>query len=123
MGGSPTRRTKQRTAQHVIGDRAEEILRSLLPAQWVLRSYRPDYGLDFALEVFDRIPPQLNQPSRGKPAQSYETLGEHLFIQLKGHTRLVAKSLQVFPRHNVEKSRLKLDRDDKPLHLEVIPQV
>ena len=44
---------------------------------WKLRPYRPDYGLDFALEVFEDFPPDANRFS------TEPDLGEHIFIQLK----------------------------------------
>jgi hypothetical protein len=44
--------TKQRSEQHLIDQEGERLLRSKLPSHWVLREYRPDYGLDFALEIF-----------------------------------------------------------------------
>jgi hypothetical protein len=69
--------SKQRSEQHLIDADGERLLRRLLPRHWVLREYRPDYGLDFALEIF-------RQPN-GSVARhaTYETLGEHIFIQLK----------------------------------------
>lgn len=51
-------------------------MRSKLPSHWVLREYRPDYGLDYSLEVF-------KEADTGGKFPTYETLGEHLFIQLK----------------------------------------
>ena len=43
---------KQQSEQHLIDAEGQLLLRSRLPRHWVLREYRPDYGLDFALEIF-----------------------------------------------------------------------
>lgn len=99
-------RSKQRSEQHLIDAAGEQLLRTCLPPHWVLRTYRPDYGLDFSLEVFQKstVPP-------GKSA-TYETLGEHLFIQLKSSESVTRGPLKLFGRGNVEKAREHLNQDD-----------
>lgn len=64
---------KKMNDAHIIGRKAEQILKSILPSHWVLRSMNPDYGIDFDLELFN---------SKGF------ALGEHVFIQLKGTEKL-----------------------------------
>ncbi|MCP5399116.1 MAG: DUF4365 domain-containing protein [Sphingomonas sp.] len=98
-------KTKQRVQQHLVDQDGIQMLRTKLPRQWVLREYRPDYGLDFALEVFGD---GISGESSG-----YETLGEHLFIQLKTVAKGQAKPLKVYSRGNVEKGPEKLNRKDK----------
>ncbi|MDE2107264.1 MAG: DUF4365 domain-containing protein [Patescibacteria group bacterium] len=96
---------KQRSEQHLIDAEGERVLRSLLPRHWVLREYRPDYGLDFALETF-------RPPEQSKKFATYETLGEHLFIQLKSVASAAALPLQLYGRGNVEKQPERLHKDD-----------
>jgi hypothetical protein len=99
--------TKQRSEQHLIDQEGEKLLRSKLPRHWVLREYRPDYGLDFSLEVFKPGAPS----DEGRT--TYETLGEHLFVQLKTVDEPDIKPLTIFGRGNVEKGPEQLDRRDK----------
>jgi hypothetical protein len=99
-------KSKQRSEQHLIDAAGEQLLRSCLPPHWVLRTYRPDYGLDFSLEVF-----QKSTDPPGKSA-TYETLGEHLFIQLKSSESVTRGPLKLFGRGNVEKAREHLNKDD-----------
>jgi hypothetical protein len=99
-------KAKQRTEEHLIDADGERLLRASLPRHWVLREYRPDYGLDFALEVFKVPTEECRDHNR------YETLGEHLFVQLKSSTSVRRGSLKLYGRHNVEKSREVLDSDD-----------
>lgn len=62
---------------HVIGEKAVRFIQSnVLPPEWVTRPMHPDYGIDLDVELFD-----------------YEggnciTLGEHLFLQIKGTEHL-----------------------------------
>src|SRR5690349_21107358 len=93
---------KKRSEHHLIDAEGERLLRKRLPRHWVLREYRPDYGLDFALEVFAR-------PKSDGNAATYETLGEHIFIQLKTVLSAKTSSLKVYGRPNVEKQREVLD--------------
>lgn len=103
---------KQRSLQHLIDQKGEQLLRSILPKHWVMREYRPDYGLDFAIEVF-----KSSVPVEGKAA-TYETLGEHFFIQLKSVAEPEAKPLTIFGRGNVEKGPEVLDQADKVVDLD-----
>ncbi|HSI39998.1 MAG TPA: DUF4365 domain-containing protein [Xanthobacteraceae bacterium] len=84
------------------------LLRSKLPRHWVLREYRPDYGLDFTLETFK---------AKGTNG-SYETLGEHVFVQLKSVSEPEVRPLEIFGRANVEKGPEKLIVDDKIAEIE-----
>jgi hypothetical protein len=108
-------RSKQRTAQHLIDTDAQELLRAAIPKHWVLREYRPDYGLDFALEVFSPL------PAEPAGAGSFETMGEHLFIQLKGCRRAKRQKLKLYGRYNVEKRALAEDKNHLVGELEVLP--
>ncbi len=101
---------KRRPFQHMMEEGSDAILRGLLPPEWVLRPYKPDYGLDFALELFDFV------DAEQKIAQ---TLGEHVFIQLKSVLRTEFESVRVFGRGNVAKGQLNEQKDDA-LTIEVI---
>jgi hypothetical protein len=106
--------SKQRTAQHLTDEEGQRLLEKALPRHWVLRGYRPDYGIDFALEVFGRS--GTNKRTR----QNFEALGEHVFIQLKSTTKPKYKTLALYPRANVEKYPEKLDRRESPIKIQTI---
>lgn len=74
-----------------------------MPAEWVLRPYKPDYGLDFALELFDYVDAEQKMA---------ETLGEHVFIQLKSVLRTEIEPVKVYGRGNVAKDELNEQKDD-----------
>jgi hypothetical protein len=97
--------TKKQSEQHLIDADGQKLLRERIPRHWLLREYRPDYGLDYALEVF--APPQ-----KSKGQVTYETLGEHIFIQLKTVQSIETKPLKLYGRFNVEKQRELLKKDD-----------
>lgn len=86
---------KRRNDKHLIDEAGVKLLRRLIPKHWVLREYRPDYGLDFAVEVFQ------NDKSIG---ETTETLGEHFFIQLKSTTSPSLAGHKILSRGNVEKA-------------------
>ncbi len=100
--------TKKQSEQHIIDAQGQLLLRSHLPKHWVLREYRPDYGIDFSLEIFA----EPKEPN--KLPHTYETLGEHLFIQLKSVGSIDAKPLKIYARGNVEKQREILNKNDPP---------
>ncbi|MBR1325706.1 DUF4365 domain-containing protein [Bradyrhizobium ottawaense] len=104
--------TKKRSEQHLTDQAGEQLLRSRLPRHWVLREYRPDYGLDFTLETFK------TGVKNGDSSATYETLGEHIFIQLKSISAPEVKPLTIYGRGNVEKAKEVLNRDDKVTDLE-----
>jgi hypothetical protein len=111
------RRSKQMTEQHLIDSEAQDLLRSILPRHSILREYRPDYGLDFALEVFHEVP----SDERQGPPSRFETLGEHVFLQLKGARKADRRSLKVYSRMNVEKFVYKEDRGHLVGEIETLP--
>lgn len=104
--------TKKRSEQHIIDQAGERLLRSKLPGHWVIREYRPDYGLDFTIETF-----KAGEKQGGAPA-TYETLGEHVFVQLKSVNSPEIKPLAIYGRGNVEKARELLNREDKVTDLD-----
>jgi hypothetical protein len=100
-------RAKQRSEQHLIDQEGEKLLRSKLPRHWLLREYRPDYGLDFTIEVY-----KTGETAEGRQT-TYETLGEHVFVQLKSIQAPDIKPLALFGRGNVEKAVETLNLADK----------
>lgn len=90
-------RRKRRVAQHVMEDRSVALLKGVLPLNWVVREYRPDYGLDLAVEVFAEV--------EGEPGIS-EAMGEHFFVQMKSVKTFNPSRLVVRPRKNVLKAPL-----------------
>lgn len=102
---------KKQSEQHLIDRAGQDLLRSKLPRHWVLREYRPDYGLDFTLETFrDGVP-------AGR-STTYEALGEHIFIQLKSVSSATTGKFRIYGRGNVEKAPEKLQRDDLVAEIE-----
>jgi hypothetical protein len=106
-------RAKQRSGAHLIDQDGQKLLLSKLPKHWVLREYRPDYGLDFTIEVFKSAENSV------VGSAGYETLGEHFFIQLKSIAEPKVKQLPIFGRKNVEKSYENLNRADKIADIEI----
>ena len=47
------------------------IVRNTFPAHWVLRDYKPDYGIDLTAEIFEMIDPDQDKAC---------TLGETVFL-------------------------------------------
>jgi hypothetical protein len=110
-------KAKQRNQQHVIDAEGVQLLRTQLPSHWVVREYRPDYGLDFSVEVFRTL------PSANGRQRLYETLGEHFFVQLKTTASpLSPKTIQLYARYNVEKRSEKLDKTWPWGSLQVVAQ-
>ncbi len=106
---------KKRSEQHLIDQQGESLLRSKLPRHWVLREYRPDYGLDFTIELFKSATNDLGRIA------TYESLGEHVFVQLKSTSSLQPKRLHLYARGNVEKAPERLKRDSDVVELDAYP--
>lgn len=101
---------KRRPFQHLMEDDSAAVLKSLLPRPWVLRPYKPDYGLDYTIELFNYV---------DKDEKMTETLGEHVFVQLKSELTTNIELVKVYPRGNVAKGPLKHTKDES-LTIEVI---
>jgi hypothetical protein len=89
-------RRKRRVTQHLMEEESFRIARAMLPPAWVVHEYRPDYGIDLTIEPFEEVDHGVT-----------ETLGEHLFVQLKSVATLATRKLRVTPRYNVEKRPLR----------------
>jgi len=102
--------SKKRPISHITGDNAVDKVKSFLPAEWVIRTITPDYGIDLLIELFDFIDQEKSM---------CETLGEFLFVQVKGTTDLERKNIKIHPVHNVAKANWKENKDEY-MDIEVI---
>jgi Domain of unknown function (DUF4365) len=93
--------TKRRVFQHIMEDRSIRIIQDLLPDQWVTRPYKPDYGIDLTIELFEFVDAEQREAA---------TLGETLFVQVKSTEVVDAATIRVYGRRNVEKGPLKENR-------------
>ncbi len=96
-------RSKRKSESHIIEKKSLKIIEDILPYYWTIREYKPDYGLDLSIELFEE---KLNGNDR-----FYDTLGEHLFVQVKGVKKVDYKKLKIKERNNIEDSPLK-ETDD-----------
>lgn len=58
----------KRPTQHIIETISHRIFEDLIPVEWVIREIKPDYGIDYLIEVF----------------KSGQSTGITFFVQLKG---------------------------------------
>lgn len=91
-------------------DESLKLIRNVLPKEWVIRDYKPDYGIDISIELFEPV----------ENTTSFDTLGEWFFAQVKSVQKTNIKTIKVYSRGNVEKSELKTDKKDF-LTIDVIP--
>lgn len=78
---------KIRHPNHIIDQKACRFLQDTFPSEWVQRTITPDYGLDIDLELFDY------------EEEKCTTLGEHVYLQVKGTEHAVYGSVAPFGRH------------------------
>lgn len=82
---------KRRNFRHVMEEESGAVLRSALPREWVVHEYAPDYGIDGTVEIFEPV---------GGAEESFETLGEHIFFQLKSINKSSVASRVAASRFN-----------------------
>ncbi|KAA9017980.1 DUF4365 domain-containing protein [Niallia endozanthoxylica] len=87
-------RTKRKSHTHLIEKKSLEIVGSILPDYWTIREYKPDYGIDLEIELFE--------PKDEDKKRVYDTLGEHIFIQVKGTENIDFSTYTIHERKNVE---------------------
>jgi hypothetical protein len=102
---------KRRVRQHIMEERSMRMVRERLPEHWVVREYRPDYGIDLLVELFEFVDAERTQAA---------TLGEMLFVQVKSTEAVDVKTRRVHGRRNVEKGPLREDRSTTT-EIDVIP--
>ncbi len=91
---------RKRVLQHVMEDRSIRIVQDLLPPHWVVRPYRPDYGIDLAIELFEPLPDE--------PGTAIAR-GETFLVQVKSKETVRSFPLRVHGRDNVERAPLRHD--------------
>lgn len=94
-------RTKRKSQAHIIDNSAIRIIHDLLPEYWTIREYKPDYGVDLSLELFEQ------KDNNGDIV--FDTMGEHLFIQVKGKQHINFERKKIFERPNVEYNSAQTD--------------
>lgn len=87
---------KRRSRQQIMEEKSVEILKKTLPEEWVFHDYKPDYGIDYVIEVFKYLKENINIA---------ETLGEQFLVQLKAVDKLEKKTENIVARTNVENSK------------------
>ncbi len=105
--------TKRRVRQHIMEDQSYLIFKGLLPEEWAVHEYRPDYGIDLVVEIFKFI---------DETREAADTLGELFFVQLKSVKQTKIQKLTVKARGNVEKADARYDDNDTK-EIEVVPFV
>lgn len=86
---------KRRSKNHIIGESGVDILRSLLPKEWVMREYTADYGIDLDIELFEECHDDI-----------YTTKGEHVLFQVKTTNHIEVKDLKVYSDDELRKDRV-----------------
>ena len=61
----------KRPDQHITETKSQRIFERIVPVEWVSREIKPDYGVDYLVEVF----------------KNNESTGKTFFVQLKGSTQ------------------------------------
>lgn len=85
---------KRRILQNIMEEQSLTLVRELLPHEWVIHQYAPDYGIDIVIETFEYIDDMQTMA---------ETLGEFFFVQLKSTHCACYRTLKIQDRANVEK--------------------
>lgn len=93
---------KIRHSNHITDERALRYLKNLFPVEWVQREMTPDYGIDIDLELF------------GYENELCVTLGEHVFLQVKGTEHAKYRAIHPFGRD------IYSDEEAKKLDLSVL---
>ncbi len=91
-------RPKRKSESHIIEKKSLKIINDILPEFWTIREYKPDYGIDLSIELFEK-------KDIGKKS-IYDTLGEHLFVQVKGVEDIQSSVVKIMKRNNIENSPL-----------------
>ncbi|MBU2512147.1 DUF4365 domain-containing protein [bacterium] len=97
------KRPKRKTESHIIENLAINIIEESLPDHWTIRSYKPDYGLDLSIELFE-----FKKNDRGDTV--YDTLGEHIYVQVKGTKAPDLSKYTIYERSNVEKEKVAVSK-------------
>ncbi|MFX4283985.1 DUF4365 domain-containing protein [Aliarcobacter butzleri] len=66
----------KRPEQHITETKSQRIFENIIPLDWVCRDIKPDYGIDFLVEIFEEG----------------ESTGKTFFVQLKGSTQKISNN-------------------------------
>ena len=102
---------KKRPIAHIKGETGVQVLKRHFPAEWVVREYVPDYGIDLSIELFS--------PIEG----GYVTKGEHVFFQVKGTNSIEKVPYKIHPRMNVEMEYRGLEGERQVIIRSATPQI
>ena len=105
--------TKRRVRQHIMEDQSYLIFKGMLPEEWAVHEYRPDYGIDLVIEIFKFI---------DETCTAADTLGELFFVQPKSVKETNIQKITVSSRGNIEKGDNTSD-DREVREIVVIPFV
>jgi len=95
-------RKKQRVGQHIMEDGSYQIIRDLIPKEWVIREFnRPDYGIDLIIELFEKV-----------DDKTYETLGEFIYVQVKSSDEIPVTTEKIYDVGNVAKGKWNQDKSE-----------
>jgi hypothetical protein len=61
----------KRPDQHITETKSQRLFERIVPVEWVCREIKPDYGVDYLVEIFE----------------NNESTGRTFFVQLKGSTQ------------------------------------
>lgn len=103
-------RKKRRSFQHVMEEQSLQVVRKNLPEEWAIHDYKPDYGIDIIVEIFEC--------TKDDPTVA-ETLGELFFVQVKSIQITKIEKIRLFSRGNVEKGKQTQEKKDF-IEIEVI---
>jgi len=85
-------RRKRRPRQHIMEEQSRQIIRAVLPGHWAIHNFdKPDYGIDLVIEVFEQVD------------DTFETMGEYLYIQAKSVTSAKIEKMKIYPVANVSR--------------------
>jgi len=100
----------RRAKSHETDEAAQRVFRAAIPRGWVVREQRPDYGVDYVVEIFEE----------GRSPSFTEPSGLQWGVQLKG--TVAPKTAKGRLRFRVETDHLKyyVDRCRQPTFLVVI---
>jgi len=103
-------RSKRKVTSHLIESKSLDIIRNKIPSYWTIREYKPDYGLDLSIEVFEAV----------RDNSLYETLGEHFFVQVKGTEHISMGKKPIYFENNIEKGMLHTRKKAKYKNIDVV---
>lgn len=84
----------RRPTQHIMETESENLLRTILPSEWIVRSIMHDYGVDFEIEIVDQ----------------HSVSGNRIWIQLKSVYNLSSR-VKKFNMDDIDKTVLPTPSD------------